>query len=115
MQPEVGRREDHVHRTQHGDHVLPGHVLSQLTRKVSSPNVFTKLSLAVADLVRLAVLLAPVAEPSTMRSPLKYLARLSTVAGASFESLGLQEFLPDWRLIRKLITAPWLQSVYAVM
>ena len=56
-------------------------MLSQLTRKVSSPNVFTKLSLAVADLVRLAVLLAPVAEPSTMRSPLKYLARLSTVAG----------------------------------
>ena len=90
-------------------------MLSQLTRKVSSQNVFTKLSLAVSDLVRLAVLLAPVAEPSTMRSPLKYLARLSTVAGASFESLGLQEFLPDWRLIRKLITAPWLQSVYAVM
>ena len=69
----------------------------------------------VADLLRQAVLLAPVVEPANMRSPLKYLAKVSTVAGAGFQSFGLQEFLPDWGLISKLITAPWLQSVYAIM
>ena len=29
--------------------------------------------------------------------------------------VGIQEFLPDWTLIKKLITAPWLQGVYAVL
>ena len=69
----------------------------------------------MAEKVELAVLLAPVIDPSTMRSPIRHLAKVSTLAGAGFESFGLEEFLPNWSLVKKLITAPWLQSVYAIM
>ena len=75
----------------------------------------TKLSFTVAEKVKLAVLLAPVIDPSTMRSPIKHLAKVSTVAGAGFQSFGIEEFLPNWSLVKKLITCPWLQSVYAIM
>ena len=63
----------------------------------------------------MAVLLAPMVAPASMRSPLKHLAKVSRLAGASFESLGMEEFLPNWNFIRKMMTAPWLQSVYAFM
>ena len=78
------------------------------------------------------MLLAPVVEPYTMKFPLKTLAPVAahpwfaysfekvgvTTQAALFTDhcqVGIQEFLPDWTLIKKLITAPWLQGVYAVL
>ena len=83
------------------------------------------------------MLLAPVVEPYTMKFPLKTLAPVAAHPwfAYSFEKVGvhhttcmtqatllqpiaqvgIQEFLPDWTLIKKLITAPWLQGVYAVL
>ena len=86
-------------------------------------------------MAQLAVLLAPVVEPYTMKFPLKTLAPVAAHPwfAYSFEKVGvhqsitqatllqtsaqvgIQEFLPDWTLIKKLITAPWLQGVYAVL
>merc|ERR1719411_392702 len=70
---------------------------------------------SVAEKVLLAVLLAPVIDPSTMRSPIKHLARLSTLVRRGFQSLGSEEFLPHWPLIKNLISCPWLQSVTTIM
>ena len=69
----------------------------------------------MVEKIKLAVLLAPVIDPSTMRSPIKHLAQVSHFVGAGFQSFGLEEFLPNWSLIKKLITCPWLQCVYAIM
>ena len=71
----------------------------------------------VLDSIAVAILLAPVVEPYTMTFPLKHVAPLAAhpLCAYSFESFGVQEFLPDWALIRKLITAPWLQAVYAIL
>ena len=71
----------------------------------------------VMNKIKVALLLAPVVEPCTMKSPLKHLAPAASQRwfALGFESVGIQEFLPDWTFIRKLVTAPWLQSVYAFM
>ena len=71
----------------------------------------------IIDNIGVAILLAPVVEPYTMTFPLKHVAPLATHPWIvySFESFGVQEFLPDWALVRKLITAPWLQAVYAIL
>ena len=72
---------------------------------------------SVLNMVKVAVLLAPVVEPYTMKSSLKLLAPAASQRwfAKGFESVGIQEFLPNWTFIRKLVTAPWLQSVYAVL
>ena len=71
----------------------------------------------VMDKIAVAILLAPVVEPSNMTFPLKHVAPLAAhpLFAYSFETVGIQEFLPDWALIRKLVTAPWLQAVYAIL
>ena len=74
-------------------------------------------SAPVLDNIAVAILLAPVVEPYTMTFPLKHVAPLAAHPwfAYSFESVGVQEFLPNWALIRKLVTAPWLQAVYAIL
>ena len=99
-------------------------MLHQQVRQVNKPEVelqrsndhsIIEISFTVAEKVLLAVLLAPVIDPSTMRSPIKHLAKLSTLVRRGFQSFGSEEFLPHWPLIKNLITCPWLQSVYAIM
>ena len=72
---------------------------------------------SVLNMVKVAILLAPVVEPYTMKSNLKLLAPAASQKwfAKGFESVGIQEFLPDWTFMRKLVTAPWLQSVYAAL
>jgi len=71
----------------------------------------------ITDRINVAILLAPVVEPCNMSFPLKLVAPLAAhpLFAKSFESFGIQEFFPDWTVIKKIMTAPWLQSVYAVL
>jgi len=70
----------------------------------------------VATQVNLAILLAPVVEPCSMRNPvMKLLAPAHNVFMAGLERIGIQEIIPDWTILQKLITVPWLQFVFAVL
>ena len=70
----------------------------------------------IVDKISIAILLAPVVEPYTMTFPLKHMVPVTNhpLFVYGFETMGIQEFLPNWTFIKKLITAPWLQAVYAV-
>ena len=69
----------------------------------------------VVDLVALTVLLAPVVVPATMKSPIKLLAPAYRYIAQGCNRLGFTEFVPNWTMLRRLITAPWLQALYAVV
>ena len=70
----------------------------------------------IAMQVDLAILLAPVVEPCNMRNPvMQLLAPAHSVFMAGLERIGVQEIIPDWSALQKLITVPWLQFVFAVL
>ena len=70
----------------------------------------------VANKVELAILLAPVVEPCTMKNPLAQLiAPAHGVFKTGLETIGVQEIIPNWTIIQKLVTVPWLQFVYAIL
>ena len=70
----------------------------------------------IAMQVDLAILLAPVVEPCNMRNPvMQLLAPAHSVFMAGLERIGVQEIIPDWSVLQKLITVPWLQFVFAVL
>ena len=71
---------------------------------------------SVANKVELAILLAPVVEPCTMKNPLAQLiAPAHGVFKTGLETIGVQEIIPNWTIIQKLVTVPWLQFLYAIL
>jgi hypothetical protein len=70
---------------------------------------------AVANQVDLAILLAPVVEPCSMKNWARFLAPAHGVFMAGLETIGVQEIIPNWTIIQKLVTVPWLQFVFAIM
>ena len=69
----------------------------------------------VVDTVTLTILLAPVVEPATMKSPIKLLAPAYRYIAQGCNKVGFTEFVPNWTMLRRVITAPWLQALYAVV
>ena len=70
----------------------------------------------IAKQVDLAILLAPVVEPCKMRNiAMQVLAPAYSVFMAALETIGIQEIIPDWTPLQKLITVPWLQFLFAVL
>lgn len=71
---------------------------------------------SMANQVDLAILLAPVVEPYSMKNPvLQFLAPAHGVFMTGLETIGVREFVPNWTILQKLVTVPWLQFVYAVL
>ena len=71
---------------------------------------------SVAKKVDLAILLAPVVEPCSMKNPLaRFLAPAHGVFWTGLETIGVQEIIPNWTIVQKLVTVRWLQFVFAIM
>ena len=86
-----------------------GHSMGTTTYLAMSSN-----NKEVVDMVNLTILLAPVVEPANMKSPIKHLAPAYRIIASGCNKVGFAEFVPNWSMLRKLITAPWLQAFYAV-
>ena len=73
-------------------------------------------NLSTANKVDLAILLAPVVEPCSMKNPLmQLLAPAHGVFMTGLETIGVQEIIPNWTVLQKLMTVPWLQFVFAIL
>jgi len=67
-----------------------------------------------ATKIDIGILLAPVVEPSSMTNPIKHIAPVYQHVQTGLEYFGILEFLPEWTFAKKIITAPWMQFIYAV-